>query len=75
MLTVENLAQRDAQHLTTLVENRLHYPLEELFIAVKMVYLVTCHADNGTLHLGGRIEDRRLHSKEILYVVPGLNQY
>ena len=48
---------------------------EQLFIAVKMVYLVTCHTDNGTLHLGWRIEDRWFHSKQIFHIIPCLNQY
>ena len=58
MLTVEDLAQGDAQHLAALVEGGLHHAAEELLVATEAANSVARHADDGTLHLGRGIEDR-----------------
>ena len=70
----QKLAEGDSQHLTALVEGGLDNTTEELFIATKVSYVVTGHTDNGTLHLGRGIEDRRLDGEEILHLIPGLNK-
>ena len=40
-----------------------------------MSHLVALHADDGTLHLGRRVEDGRLNGEEIFHVVPRLDEH
>ena len=75
MLGIENLAQRHTQHLTTLVEYRLHHPLEQLFVTTQMLHIITRHPYDGAHHLGRWIKHGGLNGKQILYVIPRLNQY
>ena len=71
-LRCEELAQRDAQHLAALAENRLHHTFEEHFVATEIIYVVACHAYHGTLDLWWRVEDALVDGEEILHVVPRL---
>ena len=71
----QHLLKRDAQHLPTLAEDRLDDAAEQLFVAAQVSYLVARHTDNGTLHLGRRIEYTWFDGEEILHTIPGLNQY
>ena len=75
MIGIENLTERNTQHLATLVESGFYYATEQLFVATQIGYLVTRHADNGTLHLGRRIEYAWLYGKEILHIIPSLNKH
>ena len=71
----EELTEGDAEHLAALVEGGLDDALEEYFVAAEVSYGIAGHADDGTLYLGRRIEYAGLDGKEVLDVVPGLNQY
>ena len=71
----QHLFKRDAQHLTTLAEDRLDDAAEQLFVAAQVGYFITRHADDGTLYLGRRIEDAWFDGEEILHMIPCLNQY
>jgi len=75
MIAVENLTERHTEHLATLVEGGLDHATEQLLVAPKIGNLVTCHADNGALHLGRRIEHTWLDGEEILYMIPSLNEH
>ena len=68
------MAEGDAQHLTTLAEDCLHNTTEEGFVTAQIGHLISRHADDGTLYLGRRIEDRGLDGKEILHMIPRLNE-
>ena len=74
MITVENLTEGDAEHLSTLVEGGLDDAFEEFLIAAQVCHIVASHTDDGTLYLGWGIEDIWLNGKEILHIVPRLNQ-
>ena len=75
MITAEDLTEGDAQHLATLVKDRFHHTTEKALVTTKVSHLITCHANDGTLNLGRRIEHAWLDGEEILHIVPGLNQY
>lgn len=75
MAGIKDLSKRDPQHLTTLIEGGLYNTLEELFVASEVCNLIPGHTDNGTLYLWRRIKHRRLDGKEILYVIPCLNEH
>jgi len=74
MVSIEDLTEGDAEHLTALVEDGLHHTTEETFVTAKVSHLITRHADDGTLYLGRGIEYAGLDCKEVLHIVPGLNQ-
>lgn len=74
MITVENLTEGDAEHLSTLVEGGLDDALEEFLIATQVCHIVASHTDDGTLYLGRRIEDIWLNGEKIFNIVPRLNQ-
>ena len=73
--TTKYLAQAHAQHLTALVEHGLHYALEQTLVATEVGHSIARHAYHRTLHLWRRIEHRLVDSKEILYVVPSLDEH
>ena len=75
MVAIEYLTEGDAEHLTALVEDGFHHTTEETLVAAQVCHLITRHADDGTLYLGRGIEYARLDGKEVLHIVPGLNQY
>ena len=75
VIRIENLSQRDTEHLPTLVEGGLDHATEELFVAAKVSDGIACHTDDGTLYLGRRVENRGLDRKEIFHIIPRLNQY
>ena len=75
MIAIEDLSQGDTQHLPALVEHRLYHTTEELFIAAKVSHLITGHTDHGTLYLRRWLEHTWLYGKEILHMIPSLNQY
>ena len=62
------MTQRNTEHFATLVEGGFDNALEELFIAAEGGGLVAHHADDGTLHLGRRIEYARLDGEQIFDV-------
>ena len=64
---IDNLSEADTQHLTALVEDGLHYPLEYILVAAKRAGIVARHPDDGTLDLWWRIEDRLVNSKQIFH--------
>ena len=70
----QQLAQGDAEHLAALVERGFDDAAEELFVATEVGDTVAGHADDGTLHLGGRVEHPRLDGEEVLHIVPGLDE-
>ena len=71
---MEELPKRNTQHLTTLVEDSLDDTTEELFVAVESRRGIARHADDSALHLGRRIEDVLVDSKQIFHIVPRLNE-
>ena len=75
MICIENLTQRDTEHLPTLVEGGLDHTTEQLFITTQIGNFITRHTDHGTLHLGWWIENRGLDRKEVFHVIPRLNQH
>ena len=70
----QQLLEGDSQHLAALAEDRLDDTLEQLFITAQVGHFVARHADDGTLHLWRRIEDAGLDGKEILHIVPRLDE-
>lgn len=67
--------ERVANHLAALVERRLDNLDKELLVAVEALDTITLEAYNGTLDLGGWVEDLLTDGKEVLYIVPRLKQY
>ena len=65
---------RSASPTRALVESGLDNALEQLFITAEVGGLVAHHADDGTLHLGRRVEDIRLNGEQVLNIVPCLNK-
>ena len=74
-VTVEYLPERYSEHLPTLVEGGLHYPLEKSIITSEIRYLVARHADNRTLNLWRWVEHMLINGKEILCIIPSLYQH
>jgi len=70
----QQLSEGNAQHLPPLAKDRLHHTAEQLLITAKVSHRVTCHANHGTLHLGGRIEYVGLYGKQIIHVIPCLDE-
>ena len=71
----EQLAQTDTQHLAPLVEHCFHHSLEQCFVAVEVGGGIACHADNGTLHLGRRIEHVFIYGEQVFHIIPRLNKH
>lgn len=72
---IEKGAERDAEHLATLVERDFHDALEKFLVAAERGDAISREADDGRLHLGRRIEHRGLDGEEIFHIVPRLHEY
>ena len=75
MALVEDAGDGVSQSLSALVESRLHDKLEQLLVASQVGGFVAGHADDGTLHLWGRIEHMFVYRKEIFHLVPCLDEH
>ena len=53
----EERFERTAHHFAALIEGGFHHAAQQALIAATRRGLVARHADDGTLHLGRRIEN------------------
>ena len=74
-LGVENLTERDAEHLPALVESCFHDALKKFFVTTEFGDGVSRQSDDGGLHLWRRIENGGFDREKVLDVVPRLHQH
>ncbi len=71
----EKQAQTSTHHFATLVESGLYNTLKQLFITAQIRCTVASETNNGTLYFWRRVEHGLGNSKQILRIVPCLQQY
>ena len=71
----ESRPQGVAQHLAALAERGLDHADEQPFVAVEPVHSVAAQTHDGALDFGRRIEHRFIDRKQVLYVIPCLQQH